>query len=59
MPHRQGSFHGDLSELLERFAHMGTPAALEDQLRDAKADEDQRRQCPSYLNQKLFERSQR
>ena len=59
MPHRNGSFHGDLSELLERFAHRGTPAALEDQLREANADGDRRRQCTFYLNQNLFERSQR
>ena len=59
MPQRRGSFHEDWNDLLERFAHRGTPAALEDQLREARPDNDRfRRECRSFqLNQALFETS--
>lgn len=42
MPHRKGSFHEDVTELLRRFAHKGKPAASKDQLTDAKRKKDQR-----------------
>lgn len=60
MAHRRGNFHGDSNDLLERFGHRGTPAALEDQLRDIRPKEPaQRPPCPAFhLNQGLFERSQ-
>ena len=35
MPHRRGTFRENWDELLQRFAHRGTPAAREDQLRAA------------------------
>ena len=59
MAHRRGSFQEDWNDLLERFAHRGTPAALEDQLREASPKAKQfRRRCRSFrLNQALFEAS--
>ena len=54
------SFKEDWSELLERFGHKGTPAALNDQLRDAEPKSPGRRRCRAFhLNETLFERSQR
>lgn len=37
MPHRKGSFHEDWNDMLVRFAHRGTPAALKDQVDEARA----------------------
>jgi hypothetical protein len=59
MSRRRGSFE-DWNELLERFAHKGTPAALDDQLEEADAKwKRPGRECRSFrLNQSLFDRSQ-
>ena len=57
MSRRRGSFE-DWNELLERFAHKGTPAALQDQLREARPKHRSDRNCRSFqLNQALFEAS--
>ena len=60
MSRHRGSFHEDLNQLLQRFAHRGTPAALNDQLREAKPREQKfrRRSRSFHLNQDLFDRSQ-
>jgi hypothetical protein len=55
MPHRRGSFREDWNELLERFAHRGTPAATDDQIREAKQRKPRR--TPD-VHQELFKRSQ-
>jgi hypothetical protein len=58
VPHRRGSFHEDWNELLVRFAHRGTPAALKDQVKEAQATARQ----PSGEfdpHRALFERSAR
>ena len=59
MSRRRGSFQ-DLDELLERFGHKGTPAALDDQLKEADGKRKKPGpECRSFrLNQSLFERSQ-
>ena len=59
MSRQRGSFQEDWNDLLERFAHRGTPAALEDQLREVKPKESKfQRRCRSFrLNQALFEAS--
>ncbi|HET9811967.1 MAG TPA: hypothetical protein VFP53_09795 [Sphingomicrobium sp.] len=57
MPHRKGSFHEDWSELLERFAHRGTPAAIEDQIRDARDSGSLTTQSVSDVHRALFELS--
>lgn len=52
MPHRRGSFREDRNELLKRFAHRGTPAASEDQLRDSCAMKQHARTAD--IHQQLF-----
>jgi hypothetical protein len=54
MPHRRGSFRENWNELLERFAHKGTPAATDDQIREAK----QRKHRLPDVHHELFKRSQ-
>lgn len=54
MPHRRGSFREDWNQLLERFAHRGTPAANADQLRNAKQ---KKRRPPRDIHQLLFKSS--
>ena len=57
MSRRRGSFQ-DWDDLLERFGHKGTPAALEDQLRQVEPKERPERKCRAFrLNQALFEAS--
>lgn len=55
MSHRRGSFLEGWHELLERFAHQSTPAALEDQLPQSKA---KKRRRPPDVHHELFRRSQ-
>ena len=55
MPHRRGSFHEDWNDMLIRFAHRGTPAAIEDQLDEVKRIRDRKQSFD--LHQALFERS--
>ena len=59
MSRRRGSFE-NRDEVLERFGHKGTPAALDDQLQSADTKRKKpRRECRSFkLNQSLFEQSQ-
>jgi len=61
VPHRKahkGSFQEDWDDLLVRFAHKGTPAALEDQILEARPKIEKSRECRSFmLNQALFEAS--
>ena len=59
MSRRRGSFE-NRAEVLERFGHKGTPAALDDQLQSADTKRKKpRRECRSFkLNQSLFEQSQ-
>ena len=57
MPHRRGTFREDVTELLERFAHKGTPH-LFDEARKSASQDDQTSNgdCPIFrLNQSLFE----
>lgn len=54
MSHRRGSFRENWTELLERLAHRGTPAANQDQLRDIKTKIDP----PKDIHQALFKSSQ-
>lgn len=56
MPHRRGSFRENWSELLERFAHKGTPAANRDQLRNPGTTK--KRRQSSDVHQQLFRLSQ-
>ncbi len=56
MPHRNGSFHENWNDLLTRFAHRGTPAAIEDQIREAK-QRPKRRRRPRDPHRALFERA--
>jgi hypothetical protein len=60
MSRRRGSFQ-DRDEVLERFGHKGTPAALDDQLQSADpTPKKSRGKSRSFqLNQSLFERSRR
>jgi hypothetical protein len=60
VPHRRGSFHEDWNDLLTRFAHKGTPAALEDQLHEANRIEQHREdELPVFdPHRLLFELSQ-
>ncbi len=59
MPHRRGSFHEDWNDLLTRFAHKGTPAAIDDQIHDAKAKKRRSSRDKSWdFHEALFERSQ-
>jgi len=55
VPHRRGTFRENWEELLERFAHRGTPATKDDQLRDAKSA---KRKASEDVHQLLFKRSQ-
>jgi hypothetical protein len=55
VPHRRGTFRENWDQLLERFAHKGTPATREDQLRDAKSAS---RKPSEDVHQLLFKRSQ-
>ena len=55
MPHRRGSFNEDWNDLLMRFAHRGTPAAIEDQIREARPKDEGRQ--PWDFHEELFERS--
>jgi hypothetical protein len=55
VPHRRGSFRENWNELLERFAHRGTPAIKEDQLQQAKSA---KRKAPGNVHQLLFRGSQ-
>ena len=58
MTRQRGSFQEDWTDLLERFAHRGTPAALDDQMRDIRPKSKSARRCRSFqLNQALFEAS--
>lgn len=55
----KGSFQEDWDELLTRFAHRGTPAAIEEQLDRARREVAGPEGCRVHrLNQALFERSQ-
>lgn len=56
MPHRRGSFHEDWNDLLIRFAHRGTPAAIEDQLFEAEPK--RKRRSAFDFHKALFDRSQ-
>ena len=58
MSHRKGSFQEDWNDLLTRFAHKGTRAALADQLAEAK-DGANEQPSASDIHQMLFERAQR
>jgi hypothetical protein len=57
VPHRRGSFHEDWNDLLIRFAHRGTPAAIEDELRQAKVKMRGDRLPAFDFHKELFERS--
>jgi hypothetical protein len=51
VPHRRGSFQEDGEDLLARFAHRGTPAALEDQIDEAKSDQEEKsRREPAWAS---------
>jgi hypothetical protein len=55
VPHRRGTFRENWDELLERFAHRGSPAARADELRDARSA----KQKPAEdVHQLLFKKSQ-
>jgi hypothetical protein len=60
MPRRRHSFQEDLSELLIRFAHRGTPAALQDQLREEGSSKESMANGSRSFDphQALFERAQ-
>ena len=55
MPHRRGTFRENWDQLLERFAHKGTPATKEDQLREAKSTKGK---ASEDVHQLLFKKSQ-
>lgn len=55
MPHRRGTFRENRDELLERFAHRGTAAGREDQLREPKSSS---RKPSEDVHQLLFKKSQ-
>jgi len=60
VPHRKGSFHEDWNDMLVRFAHRGTPAALKDQFGEAKAGKNRGARPDAFdPHQALFEWSAR
>ncbi len=59
VPHRRGSFHEDWDDLLHRFAHRGTRAALKDQIGEGKPHgrKGRDRRSDPDPHQALFERA--
>jgi hypothetical protein len=57
VPHRRGSFHEDWNDMLTRFAHRGTPAAIEDQIAETKAK--RRKRSAFDFHDALFEKAHR
>jgi len=57
VPHRRGTFREDMTELLERFAHKGTPHLFDEARKSTSQDhQTSKGDCPVFqLNQSLFE----
>jgi len=55
VPHRRGTFRENWEDLLDRFAHRGTPAAKADEPREAKSA---KRKASQDVHQLLFKKSQ-